>query len=216
MKTPRRRPSRNGAPFLVGQMLIAMPSMPDKRFQRAVIYMCTHSTRGAMGFIINQVAPNVSFTDLLQQVSNTSKRKPGAGTVPARSPPLPKAMAHGRDIRIHTGGPVETGRGFVLHSPDYFARDSTVELSCDICLTNTLDILHAMASGEGPHRAILALGYAQWAAGQLEDELLRNTWLHCQADPDLVFAKDLDSIYSRAMGILGINPAFLVEQAGRA
>lgn len=215
MAPSRRRNARNGAPFLDGQLLIAMPTMPDKRFHRAVIYVCMHSARGAMGLIINQHAPHVSFDELLQQVERTSKKKSGGKLVRLMTQAMP-AMVPDRAIRVHTGGPVESGRGFVLHSPDYFAKDSTVTLGRDICLTNTLDILHAMATGHGPNQAILALGYAQWSAGQLEDELLRNTWLNCVADTDLVFEPKVADIYARAMDRLGIDPAFLVADAGRA
>jgi putative transcriptional regulator len=215
MSSPRSQSPRKSTSFLDGQLLIAMPGMPDKRFQRAVIYMCMHSSRGAMGFIINHPAPNVTFDDLLKQ-AETSSRKKGGDKAKKVMPTIERPAVREKDIRVHTGGPVETGRGFVLHSPDYFAKDSTVTLGRDICLTNTLDILHAMARGVGPHRAILALGYAQWSAGQLEDELLRNTWLTSSAPADLVFSNDINDIYGRAMGLIGINPAFLVAEAGRA
>jgi putative transcriptional regulator len=214
MSPQKRRNARHGAPFLDGHLLIAMPSMTDKRFQRAVIYMCMHSARGAMGFVINHPASNVSFEDLLQQVDTASKKKSTAAATSKAVQTI--KVPSDRTIRVHAGGPVDTGRGFVLHSPDYFAKDSTVSLGRDICLTNTLDILHAMASGHGPHQAILALGYAQWSAGQLEDEMLRNTWLHCKAEPDLVFEQHIEKIYDRAMGVIGVDPAFLVGQAGRA
>jgi putative transcriptional regulator len=189
--------------YLDGQLLIAMPYMSDKRFARSVIYMCAHSSQGAMGLIVNQRAPHISFSELLGQLSIE-----GDG--------LAGQEADLIDVDVHVGGPVETGRGFVLHSSDYFASDSTLSIDADVCLTATVDILKAIASGKGPSRAMLALGYAGWRPGQLEDEIQANGWLHCPSDLDLLFDRNLDQKYERALFKLGIDPSHLVCEAGHA
>jgi putative transcriptional regulator len=205
MKLPRKssRGSVKGS-FLDGKLLLAMPSMTDKRFARSVIYMCAHSNDGAMGLIINQRAANVRFSDLLQQLGILPKDSEDA---------IPAAMV---DKAVHVGGPVETGRGFVLHSSDYFATSSTLAIDKDICLTATMDILKAMAAGKGPAQAILALGYAGWAPGQLELEFQGNGWLHCAADADIIFNPNLDQKYDLALSKMGIDPTHLVSDAGHA
>jgi len=196
-KTPRRG-------YLDGQMLIAMPAMSDDRFSRAVIYVCAHSTEGAMGIIVNQPAANISFPDLLVQLE----------VIPAAERiELPtKAGA----VKVLKGGPVETGRGFVLHSADFFIENSTLPIDEGICLTATLDILKAIANGKGPISAILALGYAGWAPGQLENEIQQNGWLHCAADPELIFGTDTDRKYEKALRKIGIDPGMLSSEAGHA
>jgi len=195
------RKARSGG-YLDGQFLIAMPCMSDRRFARSVIYMCAHSAQGAMGLIVNQRAPHISFPRLLGQLSIT------------------ESPANRRreliDVDVHVGGPVETGRGFVLHSSDYFAADSTLAINEDVSLTATIDILRAIASGQGPNRAMLALGYAGWRPGQLEDEIQANGWLHCPADLDVLFDRNLDQKYERALSKMGINPSHLVSEAGHA
>jgi putative transcriptional regulator len=188
--------------YLDGQLLIAMPYMSDKRFARSVIYMCAHSAQGAMGLIVNQRAPHISFSDLLGQLSIE-------GDEDGLGPPL-------MDMDVHVGGPVETGRGFVLHSADYFAADSTLPIDADVSLTATVDILKAIACGKGPSRAMLALGYAGWREGQLEAEIQANGWLHCPCDLDLLFDRNLDHKYERAFSKLGIDPSHLVSEAGHA
>ncbi len=198
------RKGQNGG-YLDGQFLIAMPSMSDRRFARAVIYMCAHSTQGAMGLIVNQRAPHISFPELLEKLSIGSEPKPGAMVRPDLI-----------DMDVHVGGPVDTGLGFVLHSSDYFAEDSTLPINDDVSLTATVEILRAIASGNGPDRAILALGYAGWRPGQLEDEIQANGWLHCPADLDLLFDRNLDQKYERALSKIGINPSHLVSEAGHA
>ncbi|GJL89151.1 MAG: UPF0301 protein [Minwuia thermotolerans] len=181
---------------LQAQLLIAMPSMQDERFQRSVIFMCSHTAdAGAMGLMINKQLPNLQFADLAKQLDIEA----------GNSPP----------ITMHFGGPVETGRGFVLHSDDYH-RDATVPMAEGVSMTATVDILRAMASGVGPGEAILALGYAGWAPGQLEQEIQRNDWLHCTADSDLIFEVALDSKWEAAVRRIGIDPAMLSMQAGRA
>lgn len=190
--------------YLDGHFLIAMPGMEDDRFARSVVYLCAHSAEGAMGIVVNQLAPQIEFVDLLMQLD---------------------ILPEGPEIRIphsvsrmlvQRGGPVETGRGFVLHSADYFIENSTMPISESVCLTATLDILRAIAFGSGPESAMLALGYAGWSAGQLEREIQSNGWLHCKANADLIFDRDLDSKYGRAMALLGVDPSMLSGESGHA
>jgi putative transcriptional regulator len=204
MKIPRTRKHATGDGFLDGQLLIAMPLMSDRRFARSVVYLCAHSEDGAMGLIINQRAPHISFPDLLERL----------GIVPSDADDgLSNEIL---TMSIHVGGPVETGRGFVLHSSDYFANDSTLPIENGVCLTATIDILKAIAAGEGPGQAILALGYAGWSPGQLESEIQANGWLNCPADMDLIFDPDVESTYTRALAKIGIDPSHLVSDAGHA
>lgn len=193
-----------GVGYLDGQLLVAMPSMEDPRFQKTVIYLCAHSADGAMGIVVNQRARKVTFPDLLVQLevigSDEAIRLPGeVGATP-----------------VLKGGPVETGRGFVLHSTDFFIKDSTLPIDPSVNLTATLDILRAMAMGEGPAQAVLALGYAGWSAGQLESEIQHNGWLSCPADPSFVFGDDLDGKYDRALRKIGVDPAMLSGASGHA
>jgi putative transcriptional regulator len=204
MTTPRKTRGKRGEGFLSGQLLIAMPLMTDRRFYRSVIYMCAHSEEGAMGLIINQRAPNLSFPDLLERLGITPD--------PDEEGIADELMSR----NVHMGGPVETGRGFVLHTADYFSESSTLAIENGVCLTATLDILKAIAAGEGPDRALLALGYAGWSPGQLESEIQANGWLNCPADIDLVFDPDLDAKYPRALAKIGIDPSHLVSDAGHA
>jgi putative transcriptional regulator len=190
--------------FLDGQMLVAMPAMADSRFARSVIYVCAHSAEGAMGIVVNQLARRIKFPELLVQL-NVIKREEAI-----RLPPSAGA------IQVLKGGPVEKERGFVLHSSDFFIKDSTLPIDEGISLTHTVDILRAIAAGDGPHRAVLALGYAGWTSGQLENEIQQNGWLNCPADPNLVFDPDLESKYGRAMAKLGVDPAMLSNDAGHA
>ena len=190
--------------YLDGQLLIAMPSMGDPRFSRSVIYVCAHSSEGAMGIIINQRAPNIIFAELLEQL----KIVPTEDRIS-----LPSAM---NAMDVYLGGPVETGRGFVLHSADYFKADSTLPINDSVCLTATIDILRDIAKGSGPTQALLALGYAGWAPGQLEDEIQSNGWLNCPANPELVFDPAVDRKYNRALDSLGVDPSHLVSDSGHA
>jgi putative transcriptional regulator len=205
MKLPRKSSGKTPARgYLDGQMLIAMPAMGDERFSRAVIYVCAHSTEGAMGIIINQPAANINFPDLLVQLE----------VIPAAERiELPNTAGA---VKILKGGPVETGRGFVLHSADFFIENSTLPIDEGICLTATLDILKAIANGKGPVSAILALGYAGWAPGQLETEIQQNGWLHCAADPELIFGTDTDGKYNKALRKIGIDLGMLSSEAGHA
>jgi putative transcriptional regulator len=189
---------------LEGQFLIAMPALRDGPFARSVVYMCAHREDGAMGLIVNQRADEIDFAELLTQLGIV----PGEPAI--RLPPRAEA------VRVVRGGPVETGRGFVLHSADYGATDSTVKIADDVCLTATIDILRAIAMGTGPAQAVLALGYAGWSSGQLESEILANGWLTCPADPDLIFSADDASKYDRALAKLGVNVGMLSSDAGHA
>jgi putative transcriptional regulator len=196
---PGRKPG-----YLDGQILVAMPTIQDERFARAVIYVCAHSDEGAMGIVVNQPAQNIKFRDLLVQLE----------VVPSSN--LIEVPPQADTVRVLKGGPVETGRGFVLHSADFFIENSTLPIDDGICLTATLDILKAIARGNGPESAVLALGYAGWAAGQLESEIHANGWLNCDADPDLVFGRDADSKYNLALQKIGIDPAKLSSDSGHA
>lgn len=197
----------SGGTFLDGQLLIAMPRMMDRRFRRSVIYLCAHSDEGAMGLIVNQHADNLDFGDLLERL--------GLGEADGHDSVLDLAD-NVATMPIHRGGPVETGRGFVLHSADYFVEDVTLPIRDGVCLTATLDILRAIAAGKGPERTLLALGYAGWSPGQLESEIQANGWLHCPADLDIIFDADLDAKYDRALAKIGIDPSHLVADAGHA
>src|SRR4030081_945354 len=185
------------------QLLIAMPVMGDPRFERSVIYVCAHSSEGAMGIVVNRPIGSLDFPELLVQLDIIKK---------ADQIKLPETA---ETMKVLKGGPVETGRGFVLHSSDFFIREATLRIDDEICLTSTVDILKAIARGAGPRHAILALGYAGWAPGQLETEIQDNGWLHCDADPDLIFG-DVQEKYSRALRKIGVDPGMLSNEAGHA
>ena len=204
MKITSKSPDPEARGYLDGQMLIAMPAMNDERFARTLIYVCAHSSEGAMGIVVNQRAQNIKFPDLLVQLE----------VIPASE--RIELPTRAEDMEVLKGGPVETGRGFVLHSADFFIENSTLPIDEGICLTATLDILKAIAHGDGPHEAVLALGYAGWAPGQLEQEIQQNGWLHCEADPELIFGTDIEGKYARALGKLGIDLAMLSNEAGHA
>jgi len=204
MKITSKAPEPADRGYLDGQMLIAMPAMNDERFARTLIYVCAHSSEGAMGIVVNQRAQSIKFPDLLVQLE----------VIPASE--RIELPTRAEDMEVLKGGPVETGRGFVLHSADFFIENSTLPIDEGICLTATLDILKAIAHGDGPHEAVLALGYAGWAPGQLEQEIQQNGWLHCEADPELIFGADIEGKYARALGKLGIDLAMLSNEAGHA
>lgn len=186
-----------GAEFLDGRILIAMPGMQDPRFHRSLVYLCAHSADGAMGLIVNKRADDLKLKDLFGRLGIPI----GSGI--ARKP-------------VHYGGPVEMGRGFVLHSSDYHSDEATMQVDDGTSMTATLDILHAMATDRGPDRAIIALGYAGWAPGQLEAELQANGWLACPADEGLLFGTDEDSKWDKALAKIGVHPAMLSSTGGRA
>ena len=185
-----------GEGYLEGQLLIAMPAMTDPRFERSVIFLCAHNEEGAMGLVVNKHVGSLSFRDLLDQLDIDAD---------AATP----------DMEVHFGGPVENQCGFVLHSPDYRV-DHTLVVDDRICLTTTLDILHSMARGTGPDRSLFALGYAGWGPGQLESEIHDNAWLHAPFDEDLVFDRDADTKWERALKSIGVDLFTLSGAAGRA
>ena len=199
-----KRGAADGRRFLDGQLLVAMPGMTDERFARSVIYLCAHSEDGAMGIVVNQPARVKNFPDLLVQLQIIA---------PQERISLPPGA---EEIQVLSGGPVQTDRGFVLHTPDFFLDNSTLPIDDGVSLTATVDILRAIAAGEGPHHALLALGYAGWDAGQLEDEIQRNGWLHCPASPDLLFDHDLGAKDTRALRSMGVDLERLSSAAGHA
>ncbi len=182
------------SPF-VGQLLVAMPGMPDPRFAKTLIYVCAHNPEGAMGLVINRALETLNLGGLLAQLGID------AGGV--------------SDQPVYFGGPVETGRGFVLHSCDY-EHDGTLVVTETVALTATVDILRAIAAGAGPRRHLLALGYAGWGPGQLDNEIRANGWLHVDADDALVFDDEVDAKWDRAMAKIGIDPRMLSDHAGHA
>jgi putative transcriptional regulator len=188
--------------FLDGQLLIAMPGMQDSNFARSVVYVCAHSAAGAMGFIINR-PQEISFTEVLQHLKLFDQAD--IVMLPGKT----------RELPILSGGPVESGRGFVLHSDD-FGSESSIPVSDDISLTATLDIIRAICEGRGPARATMLLGYAGWGPGQLELEISSNGWLNCPAREDLIFDRDVEGKYDRALASMGISPEMLSSEAGHA
>ncbi len=188
--------------FLSGQLLLAMPGMADPRFESTVIYICTHTEEGAMGLVINKQCENIDFPDLLNQLniehSKNNKKKEELNK-----------------ILLHEGGPVESGRGFILHSADY-VQESTLIISETIALTATIDILTSIAMNDGPQDYLIALGFSGWGRGQLENEIRNNSWLSIEADEELVFRTDIDLKLPRAMAKLGVDLSFLSSQFGRA
>lgn len=201
--------SRGSRGCLDGHFLIAMPGMNDERFERTVIFVCAHSADGAMGFILNRPQP-LQFHELLANLDLASPEPRGEEPV-ASGEVSDSAM----DFPIQIGGPVEAGRGFVLHTDDYMG-ESTMPVNDDLCLTATVDILRAIKQGRGPKRGIMLLGYAGWAPGQLEEEIAANTWLSCPGRDDIVFDKDHSGKYDRVLASMGIQPAMLSNQAGHA
>ena len=182
---------------LDGKLFIAMPSVGDPRFNRSVICICAHSGDGAMGLIVNKPAENLNFGDLLEQLAIKTAR-PIDG------------------IDVHYGGPVEHGRGFVLHSRDYESEDATLNVNETFGMTATLDILDDISQGVGPDKCLLALGYAGWGPGQLENEIRDNGWITCDANPALVFSEDHDAKWKAALDVVGIDPRMLSSTGGSA
>jgi putative transcriptional regulator len=193
---------------LEGHLLIAMPDMQDERFDRAVIYMCAHSSEGAMGLVINRLAMDVKLDELVVQLDLVKE-----GETMSLAPSM-------HAMPIFRGGPVELGRGFVLHSPDFALPSATLRVTPDICLSANVDILKALAAGEGPQRAALVLGYAGWSAGQLEAEIQANGWLHCPIrsvdETDIILDANVGTKYQRALDLLGVSLATLSTRAGHA
>jgi len=177
-------------------LLVAMPTMQDPRFTRSVIYLCAHSAEGAMGLVVNQAAGSVTFPAVIDQLGIKA------------GPDCP-------DTPVHVGGPVESSRGFLLHSPDS-VLESTLVIDDDFALTATVDVLRAIADGKGPRRRLLALGYAGWDAGQLDAEIQANGWLLAPADADIVFGRDNAAKWDQALGKIGVDPRLLSSVAGHA
>lgn len=180
-----------------GRLLVAMPNMGDPRFEKSVVFMCAHDETGAMGLIVNKVVPDLTLSTLLEEL--TIGHKGGlADTTP-----------------VFVGGPVETARGFLLHSAEFADRDS-IRVKGDYAVTGTIDALRNAMGENGPRERLFALGYAGWGAGQLEDEIRNNAWLVCEATHDLVFGTDQDTKWARAMSGLGIDPALFTGASGHA
>lgn len=182
---------------LSGQLLIAMPGMGDPRFEHTVIYICSHTDEGAMGLIVNRPAEDVGFDDVMDRLNITLKE---LANLPA----------------VHVGGPVETSRGFVLHSDEYRSKLQSLSVAEGFAMTATQDILEDIATGSGPQKVLFALGYAGWAPGQLEKEIGQNGWLTAQATIDLVFNLANAQKWAAALKLLGIDPLLLSAAAGRA
>ena len=189
--------SNDDSTDLTGKLLIASPGMTDPRFANAVIFMCAHSEDGAMGLIVNMPAPEIKIESLLAQLD-----VPVTGEV--------------RETMIHFGGPVETGRGFVLHSQDYLSEQGTMTVGSDFAMTASVEILQSLAHGKGPTRALLMLGYSGWGPGQLESEIVQNGWLVTEADPGIVFRDDGADKWAEALRFAGIDPRMLSAVGGSA
>jgi putative transcriptional regulator len=186
-----------GTNFLEGKLLIALPGMSDPRFAKSVIFICAHSSEGAMGIVINRPIEGLGFREMARKLDLA-------------------VMATTPDFPVLSGGPVETGRGFVLHSADYKADQSTLAVSDNVSLTATLDILRAMVEGHGPQHALFALGYSGWGPGQIEGEIQMNGWLHCDADQIILFDTAIDAKWNASLRKLGIDSSGLSAHAGRA
>lgn len=190
--------------YLNGKLLVAMPGIGDPRFERTVIFMCAHSSDGAMGIVINRASSQITFPELLEKLDIID---------PETRIELPAAV---RKLPVQAGGPVESGRGFVLHTTDYFSQATTLPISTGIGLTATLDVLRAIAGGKGPRKSLMALGYSGWGPGQLEQEIQSNGWLTCDSDESLLFDESFDQRYEAAMRRIGIDPRMLSSTAGHA
>lgn len=197
--SPEDRPDPHEGSNLTGKILIAMPGMTDSRFQRSVVLICAHSDEGAMGLMLNRPLPEVAFGDLLEQLGIETD-----DTV--------------RQIEVRFGGPVEPGRGFVLHSVPEHGNDpeGRLRISRALAMTTTRDILEELAQGEGPESAVLSLGYAGWGPGQLEHEMLQNGWLTGDGAEDLIFGADHERKWPSALRAQGIDPSLLSAASGRA
>ena len=182
--------------YVTGQLLIAMPGMRDERFAKSVIYMCAHSEEGAMGLVLNQRLDSLTFAELISQLELDEKHL-------------------SKDVPVHFGGPVESGRGFVLHTSDY-QQDATLEVVNGVALTATVEILKAIAQGKGPQKILLALGYAGWGPGQLDMEIRANGWLQVPSDSEIIFDIEPDTKWERAIQRLGVDPRMLSDDVGHA
>lgn len=188
--------AKKNAEYLSGQFLVAMPGMPDPRFSQTVIYLCAHNSEGAMGLVVNRPMESVAFPILMKQLD------------------IKLSELQSSTIMLF-GGPVESDRGFVLHSTDYF-QDETMRVDQEVALTGTIDILRDIAAGEGPQKCLVVLGYSGWGPGQLDDEMKANGWLHVKADSDLLFNSDPAEKWQRAMDKIGVDPLMLSDKSGHA
>lgn len=186
--------------YLTGKLLLAMPNMGDPRFHRAVIFVCAHDEQGAMGLVINHIMPSIEFNDLVKQLKVESDIKVNFETL---------------DLEVMYGGPVESARGFLLHSGD-FSRDDTMRVDSSYGVTGTVDALKDVASGKGPNDLLFMLGYAGWDAGQLDAEIQDNAWLVVEPDQDIIFGSDPSDKWTRGIHKLGIDPGMLSSLSGNA
>lgn len=188
---------------LHGQFLVAMPNMGDTRFEKTVIFLCAHTSDGAMGFVINKTIAKPTVPDFLLQLAIVEE---------AEMDRVPEQI---KQMSLHSGGPVEPGRGFVLHSSE-FKAETTLTVNEEISLTATLEILRAISMGRGPQRKLLMLGYSGWARGQLEEEIVANGWLTTSADSEVLFGEDNGSKYEQVLQKMGVDPSLLSGEAGHA
>ena len=191
---PAMDPDNN---YLTGKLLLAMPEMGDPRFHRSVVLVCAHDSGGAMGVVINQPNNDVTFTNLLRQLE------------------IEPAPGQELDIPVHTGGPVENSRGFVLHPAAYSQADS-IQVDDTLAITGTVDMLKTIAQGNGPRDFLFILGYAGWDASQLDQEIQQNAWLTLDYDEELIFHTPANQKWSSAIARLGIDPSMLSGAAGNA
>jgi putative transcriptional regulator len=183
---------------LTGKLLIAMPAMEDPRFAGAVVFLCSHSPTQSMGLIINKRVDEITFAEMMEQLEIAPQ-----GTVP--------------DVPVCYGGPVELRRGFVLHTSDYRPRgEEALRVGRQFAMTGTLEILEDIAAEKGPRQALLALGYAGWGEGQLDDEIQRNDWLTADATTEIVFDLPMERKWDAALESLGVSPLTLSSEAGHA
>ena len=202
----RQRKARMTDAYLDAQFLIAMPTIGDPRFERTLIYMCAHTDEGAMGIVVNKPIEDMMLGDLLHRLGLLPPEETNSIHLPQELYRQP----------VFTGGPVEPGRGFVLHSMDYHLEDGTLDVDGRVGLTASLDILHDLVRGRGPRQLLLALGYAGWAPGQLEAELMQNAWLTCPADTEILFDLAPEERYAAALRKIGIDPGSLSAATGHA
>ena len=187
----------NDSQFFQGKLLLATPNMTDFRFEKSVVFLCSHTSDGAMGIIINKPVIDITFHDISKKMNLDVTNK-------SRCPD------------IYFGGPVEIARGFVLHSSDYNVPEVSLEIQKEFRLTSSLEIMKDIAKGEGPKESLFALGYAGWAAGQLEHEITLDSWLICNADNSLLFSMDATKKWSSALTKMGISPSHLAGVSGSA
>ena len=189
---------------LIGKLLIAMPSMPDPRFAHSVVFLCAHSESGAMGVIVNKPLPDLTLIKLLAHLElDVQDAGKGLGEDPVDGP-------------VHFGGPVETSRGFVLHSPDFFNAEGSLQVSDEIVLSTSVEVLAEMARGQGPAQSIVALGYAGWGPEQLDAEIQAGGWLIANAAPAMLFGTDDAAKWAAALGQIGVDPRLLSGATGHA